>query len=108
MSDVLHSAFEAIESCTCADGCAKCTWTSFDRQANTDFSLGIISSYCKENNDVASKLGAQVLLRGILGLPIDLDAIPEQDIDNYTITVVEAQTVRAVQGVEVELYVDGP
>lgn len=69
---------------------------------------GVISSYCKENNEVASKLGAQVLLRGVLGLPIDVDAIPEQEDGNFTITVVEAQTVRAVEGVQVELYVDGP
>ncbi|KLO10412.1 DEAD/H helicase [Schizopora paradoxa] len=92
VSDILYAAFEAIESCACEDGCAKC----------------IISSYCKENNEVASKLGAQVLLRGVLGLPIDADAIPEQEDGSFTVTIVEAQTVRAVEGVEVELYIDGP
>ena len=70
--------------------------------------VGIISSYCKENNEVASKLGAQVLLRGVLGLPIDIDAIPEQEDGIFTVTVVEAQAVRAVEGIEVELYIDGP
>lgn len=77
-------------------------------KVDTLCSTGIISSYCKENNEVASKLGAQVLLRGVLGLPIDADAIPEQEDGSFTVTIVEAQTVRAVEGVEVELYIDGP
>ena len=68
---------------------------------------GIQSPYCREQNIVASKLGAQIVIRSILGLPIDIDAIPEGETEILD-TIVEAEPVRAAEGVEVELYVDGP
>lgn len=52
---------------------------------------------------MSSKLGAQVILRGILGLSIDLDAIPDFDLSSVPETVVEAESVGAVEGVEIEL-----
>ncbi|KAI5124321.1 hypothetical protein M0805_008928 [Coniferiporia weirii] len=89
VSDLLHDAFETIESCGCLDGCAEC----------------IRSSYCKEGNIVSSKIGAQIVIRGILGLPIDIDAIPDAAQIGAD-SIVEAEPVRAVDGVEIELYTD--
>ena len=54
---------------------------------------------------VASKIGACVVLRGILNLPIDEDAIPDpdhEDLLNIPETIVEASVVRAADGVVVE------
>jgi DEAD/DEAH box helicase domain-containing protein len=59
---------------------------------------------------VSSKLGAQIIIRGILGLPIDVDAIPDPDSECDGIqlpeTIVEADPVRTAEGVELELYAD--
>lgn len=63
---------------------------------------GTQSAYCKESNLVSSKFGAQILLRGILGLPIDEDAIPAPAFPGMPSTIVEAAPVREVQGIEVE------
>ena len=68
--------------------------------------LGITSAFCKEQNLVSSKIGARIVIRGILGLPIDVEAIPEGD-SNGIDTIVEARPVRVVDGVEIEYYVDG-
>jgi DEAD/DEAH box helicase domain-containing protein len=55
---------------------------------------------------VSSKIGAQIVLRAVLGVHIDADAIPEQDdpsFDESAETVVEASSVKvAVDGVRVE------
>ena len=56
---------------------------------------------------MSSKIGAQIILRGILDLPIDVDAIPEDfGGTSHPDTVVLARTVRAIDGVHVELYTD--
>lgn len=68
---------------------------------------GIQSPYCREQNIVASKIGAQIVVRSILGLPIDIDAIPEGETEIVD-SIVEAEPVRAAEGVELELYVNGP
>ncbi|EJD53252.1 DEAD/H helicase [Auricularia subglabra TFB-10046 SS5] len=85
VSDLVHSAYETVESCQCKEGCLKC----------------IYSPGCKEQNEVASKLGAQLILRGLLGLPIELDSIPEQD-HAFPRTIVEASSVSAIDNVHVE------
>jgi len=55
---------------------------------------------------VSSKLGAQIVLRGIMGLPIDIDAIPDPEVlAELPETIVEAGTVRALDGVQVEYYI---
>lgn len=66
-------------------------------------SLGIHSAKCKEENKVSSKLGALLVIRGLLGLEINPDSIPE-GVDEETgfDTIVEADYVRPVDGVEVE------
>ncbi|KAF8475426.1 P-loop containing nucleoside triphosphate hydrolase protein [Gautieria morchelliformis] len=88
VSSLVHQAFETVESCPCEEGCVKC----------------VDSPACRERNDVSSKIGAQVILRGVLGLAIDLGAIPDVDPDLVPETVVEAETVWAVNGVRVEVY----
>jgi hypothetical protein len=70
----------------------------------TQENTGVQSPSCKEGNQVSSKLGARVILRGILGLDVDADSIPIQINDAWN-TVIEAQCVRPVDGVQVE--VDG-
>lgn len=52
-----------------------------------------------------SKIGAQIIIRGILGLPINIDAIPDPEFPVETPqTIIEADNVRAVDGVEVEYW----
>lgn len=62
------------------------------------------SPSCKEGNLVSSKNGALIVLKAILGRPIDVDLIPEptQEPSSTFVTVVEATSVRVAEGVEVE------
>jgi len=77
--------------------------------ANSPFELfltccpGIHSSGCKENNEVASKIGAQIVLRGVLGMPLNSDDVPFlEDAPSYPSTIIEAPSVKTVENVEVE------
>jgi DEAD/DEAH box helicase domain-containing protein len=63
---------------------------------------GVQSPLCKVGSRVSSKLGARLILRGILGLEIDVDAIPMQNGGFDWSTVVEATSVRVVGNVPVE------
>lgn len=69
---------------------------------------GIRSAYCKEGNVVSSKLGAQIVIRGILGLPIDMDSIPDppESLADIPQSIVVAEPIVPVDGVEVEYYAD--
>ncbi|KAI0811238.1 P-loop containing nucleoside triphosphate hydrolase protein [Irpex lacteus] len=79
VSELLHNAHDTTEACEC-----------------------IVSTRCKENNLVASKRGALIVLKALLGKPIDVDLLePAEKALPYD-TVVPADTVRAVEGVEVE------
>ncbi|KAF7311613.1 DEAD H helicase [Mycena kentingensis (nom. inval.)] len=62
VSDLLVKAERTVGECGCEEGCANC----------------IHSPSCKEKNVISSKLGALVILRGILGIPIDPNTIPLQ------------------------------
>lgn len=57
---------------------------------------------CKESNAVASKLGAIVVLRGVLGLPVSPDDIPHAEDPMVNQTVVAAPSVRTLGDVSVE------
>jgi len=85
ISGLVHQAFETVESCACREGCARC----------------VQSSTCKESNIVSSKLGARVVLRGLLNLPMEEDAIP-RDENGITDTVVDADPVGVAPGVVLE------
>ncbi|EJD05721.1 DEAD/H helicase [Fomitiporia mediterranea MF3/22] len=89
VSDLMHDAFETVESCDCGDGCDKC----------------IRSAFCREHNLVYSRIGAQIVIRGILGLPIDVQAIPEGTSDGVD-SIIQADPVRVADGVQVEYYAD--
>jgi DEAD/DEAH box helicase domain-containing protein len=57
-------------------------------------SSGIEGSNCREGNVVASKISAKVVLKGVLGLPIDVDSIPFNDGPRDPLeTVVEASDI---------------
>jgi len=88
VSDVLRDAEAAVDSCPCEEGCSSC----------------VNSPSCKEGNVVSSKLGALLILKSVLKIPIDADLISDYygDPDRAHQTIVEASHVRAVNGVEVE------
>ncbi|KAG9006140.1 hypothetical protein FRB94_000965, partial [Tulasnella sp. JGI-2019a] len=88
-SDMLTQALERLEACECESGCPSC----------------IEDSECKEGNLVASKTGAKLVLRAILDLPIDENAIPDVDprlAGAVLETIMEATGVYTAEGVEVE------
>ncbi|KAI0336366.1 DEAD/H helicase [Cubamyces sp. BRFM 1775] len=88
VNDILRDAHDRVESCECEEGCSEC----------------VDSPSCKEGNVVASKAGALIVLKALLGRPIDVDLLqhePSDTVDVYD-TVVEATSVRAAEGVEVE------
>ncbi|KAG8949918.1 hypothetical protein FRC04_008221 [Tulasnella sp. 424] len=88
-SDLLHQALERLEACQCEDGCPSC----------------IEAAACRSGYLVTSKLGAKLVLRGILNLPIDEDDIPDPDPEaafNMPETVTEATDVKALAKIEVE------
>ncbi|KAI9456100.1 hypothetical protein HD554DRAFT_2317614 [Boletus coccyginus] len=85
--EILRKAHDVVEGCPCEDGCAYC----------------IHSTKCREENKVSSKLGALLILRGLLNLEINPESIPERvDEETGFDTIVEADYVRALDGVEVE------
>ncbi|KAI6036863.1 DEAD H helicase [Pisolithus microcarpus] len=83
-SEILKKAQCTVESCPCQEGCAN-------------------SQACREHNTISSKIGALVVLRGLLNLEIDVDSIPTQ-VNEFDVadTIVEADFVRPISGVEVE------
>jgi len=69
-----------------------------------DTFIGVQSPACREDNLVCSKLGAHLILKCILGLDIEQGTVPFQgDGINDLVTVVEAQSVRAIDGIQVEV-----
>ncbi|KAJ7290253.1 hypothetical protein C8J57DRAFT_1001290, partial [Mycena rebaudengoi] len=65
MHELLCKAERAVGACPCDEGCTKC----------------IHSSSCREKNEVSSKLGALIVLKGILGIHVDPESIPTQSGD---------------------------
>ncbi|ROW09661.1 hypothetical protein VMCG_02496 [Cytospora schulzeri] len=57
---LLVQALERVEACPCASGCPEC----------------VTSEFCKESNEVMSKAGCEVILKSLLGVEIDVDALP--------------------------------
>ncbi|KAL1947966.1 hypothetical protein VTO73DRAFT_13690 [Trametes versicolor] len=90
VNDVLRDAHDRVEACECEDGCTSC----------------VDSPACKEGNVVSSKTGALIVLKALLGRPIDVDLLQHEPEDNAHThvhdTVVDAVSVRAAEGVEVE------
>jgi DEAD/DEAH box helicase domain-containing protein len=91
---LLHQAAERVESCHCLDGCLECC----------------CSERCKGLNQVISKAGAEVILKCLLNLDIDLDAIPwgpEENAPAGIETVVAAEEVRPGRGKIIKVLEDG-
>ncbi|KAG6833473.1 hypothetical protein H0H87_006045 [Tephrocybe sp. NHM501043] len=104
VNDLLRKGCSAIEACGCNEGCTECkSGPKRDVSSTEDIPLGVQSSACKEGNLVCSKLGAHLVLKCLLGLEIDPDNIPLQGEGLQDLeTVVEAETVRAIESVRVE------
>ncbi|OLN95685.1 ATP-dependent helicase HRQ1 [Colletotrichum chlorophyti] len=77
---LLQQALSRIEGCLCENGCREC----------------VASDLCKQANEVMSKAGSRVVLRSLLDLVIDVDALPmgpEEHSPAGIETVVVAQPV---------------
>ena len=57
---LLRDALQRVETCRCRQGCIEC----------------VCSEQCKEANEVMSKAGCQVVLRGLLNMKIEVDELP--------------------------------
>ncbi|KAI0747965.1 P-loop containing nucleoside triphosphate hydrolase protein [Daedaleopsis nitida] len=88
VNDILSDAHDRTETCGCSEGCTSC----------------VVSPSCKEGNLVSSKAGALIVLKALLGLPVDVDLLQPHDgmVSDAFDTVVEATSVRVAEGVEVE------
>ncbi|TFK42769.1 DEAD/H helicase [Crucibulum laeve] len=85
--ELLQKASAAIDRCECERGCTNCTQ----------------STMCREANEVGSKLGASIVLKGLLGHELDPDAIPLQEQTvSLPQTIVEASAVRRANDVRIE------
>ncbi|RAL59664.1 hypothetical protein DID88_000297 [Monilinia fructigena] len=77
---LLKQALKRVEGCHCYEGCVEC----------------VASETCKHANEVMSKAGSEVILKSLLGMEIDVDALPmgpEDERDTGIETVVLAETV---------------
>lgn len=86
---LLKQACKRVDACCCLEGCLECC----------------CSERCKHSNNVISKAGAGVVLKSLLGLEIDVDALPwgEEEIMPAGVeTVVVATEVRPKEGMRVE------
>ncbi|KAG4440165.1 hypothetical protein IFR05_004374 [Cadophora sp. M221] len=57
---LLKQAVRRIEACHCYEGCQEC----------------VTSEQCKHANEVMSKAGSEVILKSLLNMEIDVDALP--------------------------------
>jgi hypothetical protein len=66
--------------------------------------VGTHSPWCRQGNDVSSKLGAQVILSALLSIPIDEEAIPDDPLpyDPDMDTIVAAPEVPTLGSIELE------
>ena len=60
IDQLLRDALKRVEQCHCQRGCIEC----------------VASEQCKESNEVMSKAGCQVVLKGLLDMKIDIEELP--------------------------------
>jgi len=88
---LLRQACERVERCKCAEGCLECC----------------CSERCKDLNQVMSKAGSEVILKSLLGMEIDVDALPwgpeDERVPAGIETIVMAEEVRPARGRRVEV-----
>lgn len=86
---LLERAVERVGACHCVEGCTEC----------------ICDERCKEKNMIMSKAGAEVILRSLLNMDIDIDALPEGEDERVPAgieTVIGAVEVMGRDGRRVE------
>jgi DEAD/DEAH box helicase domain-containing protein len=77
---LLKQAMRRVEACHCHEGCLEC----------------VTSDLCKHANEVMSTAGSEVILQSLLGMDIDIDALPMGPEEGSPVgheTVVLAKTV---------------
>ncbi|KAH8597099.1 DEAD/DEAH box helicase-like protein [Bisporella sp. PMI_857] len=79
---LLKQAIRRVEGCACLEGCTEC----------------VASELCKHNSEVMSKAGAEVILRALLGMEIDIKTVPYGPEGEGIETVVPAEEVRPRPG----------
>ncbi|GAM88298.1 hypothetical protein ANO11243_063310 [Dothideomycetidae sp. 11243] len=88
---LLSQACKRVEACHCTDGCLECC----------------CSERCREANVVMSKAGAEVILRTLLGLEVDVENLPwgpeDERVPAGIETVCYATEVRPRNGQRVEV-----
>lgn len=86
---LLRQACERVLKCHCTEGCLECC----------------ASERCKDANRIMSKVGSEVILKSLLNMEIDVDALPwgEEDVPEGIETVVIAEEVRPKRGHRVEV-----
>jgi len=57
---LLRQALGRVQGCQCDEGCLEC----------------VASPVCKERNEVTSKAGSEAILKSLLNIEIDVDALP--------------------------------
>lgn len=60
IDSLLKLALKRIQHCVCSDGCVEC----------------VASESCYEGNEVIGKVGGEVVLKALLDMEIDVDALP--------------------------------
>jgi DEAD/DEAH box helicase domain-containing protein len=87
---LLKQAIRRVEACHCHEGCLEC----------------VASENCKHANEVMSKAGSEVILRCLLDMEIDIEALPmgpEEHSPAGIETVILAETVKPRAGRRVEV-----
>ena len=82
---LISRAVERVGSCHCTEGCNEC----------------ICDERCKEKNMIMSKAGAEVILKSLIGVEIDVEALPmgeDESVPAGVETVVVATEVRGRDG----------
>lgn len=87
---LLKQACARVEKCHCHEGCLECC----------------CSERCKQDNAVMSKAGAEVILKSLLNIEIDVDSLPwgpeDERVPAGIETVIYAEPVRPRRGVREE------
>ncbi|KAG9245142.1 DEAD/DEAH box helicase-like protein [Calycina marina] len=90
---LLKQAVRRVEACACEEGCVEC----------------VASELCDHSSEVMSKAGAEVVLRSLLGMKIDVDSVPYgPEEDEGIVTVCLAEEVAPARGKRVVVLGEEP
>lgn len=74
---LLQQALGRVQACHCENGCPEC----------------VASEFCKHANEVMSKAGSEVILKCLMNMPVDVDALPMGPEEGWNGPVELVQTV---------------